>query len=45
MRKLGLFVCTMFLGVTLRAYAEESLPTKSFTYKKTKQGDLEIIVH
>jgi acetyl esterase/lipase len=35
----------MFLGVTLGAYAEDGSPTKTFTYKKTKQADLEIIVH
>jgi acetyl esterase/lipase len=41
----GLFVCTMFLGMPLRGYGEDGSPTKSFTYKKTKQVDLEIIVH
>jgi acetyl esterase/lipase len=41
----GLFVCTMFLEVTLRADAEDGSPTKSFTYKKTKQADLEMVVH
>ena len=40
---IGIFV-SMFLVVAVRTHADESA-TKSFTYKKTKQGDLEMIVH
>ena len=37
----GLCACL----TTILSQAADSLPTKSFTYKKTKQSDLKIVVH
>ena len=43
-RKIGLWLCMVLFSIA-QLQAEDSPPTKSFIYKKTKQGDLEIVVH
>ncbi len=43
-KMLGLWVCVAILLATA-SHAENGSPTKSFTYKKTKQADLEMVVH
>jgi acetyl esterase/lipase len=46
--KLSLFICTLVGIVAFQARGEnepKARPTKSFTYKKTKQADLEMVVH
>ncbi len=37
-------LCIAFLSATT-SHAEDGSSTKSFTYKKTKQADLEMVVH
>jgi acetyl esterase/lipase len=45
-RSVVVFTIALAIAVALNAKGENTVPpTKSFTYKKTKQGDLEMIVH
>ena len=41
----GFLISSLLLVSVIQVQAEDSPATKSFTYKKTKQADLEIIVH
>ena len=43
-KTLGLLLCAAFFSVT-QSPAADGVPIKSFTYKKAKQGDLEMVVH
>lgn len=43
-KNIGLWLCAVFISMT-QVYAEDAPPTKSFIYKKTKQADLELVVH